>query len=74
MKEVAPSPALRTWFGHEPNKFAEFREKYNAELRGNPAVEELRRLHEKHGTVTLLYAARDARINHAQVLRDFLTK
>ncbi len=72
LKEVAPSPALRTWFGHKPERFAEFSKKYRAELKANPAVEELRALVRKHKTVTLLYGARDTEHNHAVVLKGRL--
>ena len=72
LKEVAPSPELRVWFGHEPDRFAEFSVRYKDELGRNPAVQKLRDSIEENGDVTLLYAARDATINHAAVLRDYL--
>jgi uncharacterized protein YeaO (DUF488 family) len=71
MKEVAPSAALRTWFGHKPERFAEFRQRYAAEMADNPALTELRKL--GHGKqVTLLYGARDPEQNQAAVLLDLL--
>ena len=70
-KEVAPSPALRKWFGHKPERFAEFRKRYRAELKGNPAVTELRAT---KGKLTLLYGARDPKINHAIVLAAVLKR
>ncbi|SRR5581483_2625409 len=73
MKDVAPSPRLRQWFGHDPERFAEFRRRYQAELAKNPQLPELRRLG-RGKTVTLLYAARDPSINHARVLQAFLKK
>ncbi|HVV67073.1 MAG TPA: DUF488 domain-containing protein [Candidatus Saccharimonadales bacterium] len=73
LKEVAPSPNLRTWFGHKPERFAEFSAKYKDELEQNPAVPGLRDIIKKNDTVTLLYAARDPKINHAAVLKDYLT-
>jgi uncharacterized protein YeaO (DUF488 family) len=71
-KDIAPSPDLRTWFGHKPERFDEFRVRYREELRSNPAVQAMRELHDGHDTVTLLYAARDPKINHAVVLEEFL--
>jgi uncharacterized protein YeaO (DUF488 family) len=62
---------LRTWFGHIPARFSDFRRKYEAELSRNPEVSELRRLG-RGQRVTLLYAAGDPQINHAQVLRAVL--
>jgi uncharacterized protein YeaO (DUF488 family) len=70
LKEVAPSPELRTWFDHRPDRFAEFARRYTSELDANPAVAELHALLGAHPTVTLLYGARDAEINHAVVLAN----
>lgn len=71
MKDVAPSPELRQWFHHDPERFAEFGRRYTSELRGNPALAELRKLG-RDRRVTLLYAAHDPKVNHAQVLRSAL--
>ena len=73
MKDVAPTPRLRVWFGHDPEKFAEFRRRYTRELKGNPAVAELRKLG-RSKRVTLLYAAHDPKVNHALVLQSALTR
>jgi uncharacterized protein YeaO (DUF488 family) len=72
LKEIAPSPELREWFGHDPARFHEFSRRYRAELAAND--EAVGRLDEllKHGRVTLLYAARDTAHNQAVVLADFL--
>lgn len=71
LKDVAPSPELRVWFDHKPERFAEFSAKYTDELSHNPAAASLQELIAK-GPVTLLYAAKDPRVNHAVVLQDFL--
>lgn len=71
MKDVAPSVPLRLWFGHDPDRFAEFGRKYKAELAKNPALAELRELG-KGKVITLLYAAHDPKINHAVVLQSVL--
>jgi uncharacterized protein YeaO (DUF488 family) len=73
MKDIAPSPSLRQWFGHEPDKFAEFKRRYTTELRKNPALSNLRKLG-KDQTVTLLYGARDPEVNHAVVLLSLLRR
>lgn len=73
MKDVAPSDALRRWFGHKPERWAEFRRRYLAELKGNPAVEKLRQL-AAEGPLTLVYGARDQAHNDAVVLAEQLTK
>lgn len=72
LKDVAPSPDLRQWFGHEPARFDEFSERYKEELRHNTAVKGLLDLAKQHKQVTLLYGAKDPKTNHAVVLRDFL--
>lgn len=72
LKEVAPSPELRTWFGHMPERFAEFQEKYTQELMLNPSVATLQALANKNEQVTLLYGAKDPVHNHAVVLQLFL--
>lgn len=74
LKDVAPSPELRVWFGHDPEKFTQFRQRYSAELRQNPAAKELDMLLKQHPDATLLYGAKDKAINHAVVLRDFLLR
>ena len=70
-KDVAPTTALRQWFGHKPARWPEFRIRYTAELKRNPAVDALRKL-ARGKTVTLLYGARDEDHNQAVVLAAFL--
>ncbi|WP_374717594.1 DUF488 domain-containing protein [Neobacillus sp.] len=76
-KEVAPSPGLRKWFGHKPERFADFRQRYVRELAEDPVrhdkIEQLRELVQQ-GTITLLYAAKDESHNHATVLRDVVLR
>ena len=73
LKEIAPSTELRKWFAHDPEKWPEFKKRYVAELKENPAVAQIRD-HLQKGKVCLLYAARDEVHNEAQVLKDFLSK
>jgi uncharacterized protein YeaO (DUF488 family) len=74
MKEIAPSDGLRKWFGHQPERWPEFQKRYRAELaRKNELVEKLCQAEKKHGTVTLLFGAKDQEHNQAVVLRDFLS-
>ncbi|AMB59214.1 DUF488 domain-containing protein [Microterricola viridarii] len=76
LKDAAPSPALRTWWGHDPARLGEFAARYRAELASDPAavaaVERLRALAASNPTLTLVYGARDPQVNHAAVLRDYL--
>ncbi|HVZ27036.1 MAG TPA: DUF488 family protein [Rhizomicrobium sp.] len=67
MKEVAPSARLRQWFGHKPERFVEFRHRYRKELAGSAGLARLKKLG-RDEKVTLLYGAKDPKINHAVVL------
>lgn len=72
LKEIAPSDELRKWFGHDPERWAEFQKRYREELKGKgEAVEQLRGLIAK-GKVTLLFGAHDEKHNNAVVLADYL--
>lgn len=71
LKDVAPSTALRRWYGHEPARWEEFRQRYRTELKGQPALDALR-AQARQGTITLVYAARDVQHTHALVLKELL--
>lgn len=71
MKDIAPSPKLRIWFNHEPEKFGEFSRLYREELEGNAGVQKIREML-KTKNITLVYAAKDPMVNHAVVLRDVI--
>lgn len=72
IKEIAPSTALRKWFGHDPARWQEFRRLYASEVRERP--QELRNLRARarQGPITLVYSAHDEAHNDAVVLRDIL--
>lgn len=72
LQDIAPSAELRKWFGHDPDRWETFRERYRAELaeQGEP-LEELVEAAEA-GRVTLVYGARDERHNNAVVLKEVL--
>jgi uncharacterized protein YeaO (DUF488 family) len=75
MKEIAPSDELRKWFGHEPRRWSEFQKKYRAELaQKKDLIAELKSLEKKHGTLTLLFGAKDEEHNQAVVLLNLLKK
>lgn len=74
MKDLAPSPDLRVWFNHEPERFAEFSARYTDELSRSTAVADFQKQVAGHDTVTLLYAAHDPKINHAIVLQHYLSE
>jgi uncharacterized protein YeaO (DUF488 family) len=73
MKEVAPSDALRKSFCHDVNKWPEFQKRYRAELKEKrELLAELKKIEKQHGTMTLLYGAKDTKHNQAVVLADVL--
>jgi uncharacterized protein YeaO (DUF488 family) len=73
-KELAPSAELRRWFGHDPERFAEFRRRYADELRNErPRLAELRR-RARSGPLTLVYSAHDTEHNDAVVLAEVLRR
>lgn len=76
LKDVAPSNELRTWYGHDPAKWAEFRRRYTSELRKAPAKEALDELvrRARRGRVTLLYSSRVEDINNASVLEQIVNR
>lgn len=75
LKDVAPSARLRKWFGHDPERFAEFTHRYREELQAperSAALERLREAARAQGSVTLLFGARDQTHNHAALLLEVL--
>lgn len=73
-KELAPSDALRRWFGHDPARWAEFQKRYFAELDPAANLWNLLRKTAQIKTVTLLHAARDAQHNNAVALKNYLER
>jgi O-6-methylguanine DNA methyltransferase len=73
LKELAPSTQLRTWFGHDPARWTEFRRRYHRELAATDARRELLAMAERQ-PVTLLFAAKDPDHNNAVALREHVTR
>ena len=72
LKDVAPSTALRRWFGHDPKKWSEFRRRYFRELTANTAALEPIIEAGRHGPVTLVYSSHDLEHNNAVALKDYV--
>jgi uncharacterized protein YeaO (DUF488 family) len=74
LKEIAPSTELRKWFGHDPDRWEEFKERYRAELEEAGKMEVLRNIAERarEENVTLLFGAKDTRHNDARALEAFI--
>ena len=73
VKEIAPSTWLRTWFGHDPSRRREFRDRYIRELRTKPELVRQLRQEAKEGTVTLVFSAKDCDHANAVVLKEVLS-
>jgi uncharacterized protein YeaO (DUF488 family) len=74
MKDVAPSPELRKWYGHDPEKWQEFQKRYREELTDDAHREAFSQLQQaaREGPLTLVYAAHDEERNSAAVLKHVL--
>src|ERR1700761_3495442 len=71
-KDLAPTTTLRTWFGHKPELWTDFKKRYIAELRQNPAVETFIEKNKTRKRITLLFGAKDEQHTHAIVLQQYL--
>lgn len=72
LRDLAPSAELRKWFGHDPERWEDFRERYFRELDAGPeGLDELLAL-ARQGLVTLVFGAKDTERNNAAALRDYL--
>ncbi|MHB9097503.1 MAG: DUF488 domain-containing protein [Syntrophales bacterium] len=74
LKDIAPSAELRKWFGHDPVKWHDFKNRYQGELKEKTGIVERLRQEARTRTVTLLFAARDAEHNNAVVLREVIAR
>jgi len=74
LKDIAPSSELRKWFGHDPEKWKEFRKRYNEELKKNEEQVSLLKDQIKKGKVTLVYGAKDEEHNEAFVLKELFSR
>jgi uncharacterized protein YeaO (DUF488 family) len=72
LKDIAPSPELRAWFGHDPTKWEQFYKRYWAELERKQDLINLLKQKSKEGTVTFVYAAQNEKHNSAVILKAFL--
>lgn len=70
LKDIAPSSALRKWFGHDPDRWDEFKNRYYLELKQNEEPGSILRDHIRKGAVTLVYAAKDEKHNGALALKE----
>jgi uncharacterized protein YeaO (DUF488 family) len=73
-KELAPSNDLRKWFGHDPERWEEFKERYRAELEEAGTMEEVREISDmaEEGNVTFIFGAKNTEYNNARALEAFI--
>jgi uncharacterized protein YeaO (DUF488 family) len=72
LKDIGPTDELRQWFGHEPDRWPEFRRRYFAELAGKADLLQQISERARQGKVTLLFGAHDREMNNAVVLKEYL--
>ncbi len=70
LKDIAPSPELRQWFAHDPDRWEEFQRRYREELAGKLEIIQMLRGKIRQGTITFIFAARDRARNSAVVLKE----
>ncbi len=73
LKDIAPSDELRKWFGHEPEKWAEFKRRYFEELKDKKELVDLI-VEKASGGVTLLYGTKEEKYNNARALKEYIDK
>ena len=72
IKEIAPSTELRRWYGHDPDKWTEFKSRYAAELDANPGEVEILLEEIQAGIVTFLYSSKEEQLNNAVALKEYI--
>ena len=72
IKEIAPSTELRHWYGHDPQKWTEFKKRYTAELEANPENVEAILEEVQAGIVTFLYSSKEEQLNNAVALKEYI--
>lgn len=74
LKNIAPTTELRKWFGHDPEKWEEFKKRYLTELKNNDEQVSILKDEIKKGPVTLIYGAKDEEHNEALFLKNYLSR
>jgi uncharacterized protein YeaO (DUF488 family) len=74
LREIAPSPDLRKWFGHDVNRWTEFKERYFEELQDKSRLVDELINKAREGQVTLLFATKDCEHNNAVALDEYFTQ
>ena len=72
LREISPSNELRKWYGHDPQKWGEFKKRYAREIEGKGEDLDLLVKKAKEGTVTFLFSSKEEKLNNAQALKEFV--
>lgn len=71
-KELAPSNELRRWYGHDPEKWPEFKVRYFTEIAANPELVRELLSYIREGTVTFVYSSQEQTLNNALALKEYI--
>ena len=71
-KDIAPSRELRKWFGHDPERWSEFKRRYFRELESKPDTVRALLDYVRAGTVTFLYGSKERRLNNVVALKKYV--
>ena len=71
-KEIAPSTELRKWYGHDPDKWPEFKRRYFKELQSKSDAVQALLDYIRTGKVTLVYGSKEQRLNNVAALKEYL--
>src|SRR5579859_3033435 len=71
-RDIAPSNEMRKWYGHDPEKWKEFKSRYEAELKKHDDLVEALKAKANDKTLTLLYSSKEVRLNNAVALKEIL--
>ncbi len=75
MKEIAPSDDLRKWFSHDPEKWEEFKKRYEKQLAAKQELlQKIKQLEKERKIITFLYAAKNTEYNNAVALKAIIEK
>jgi uncharacterized protein YeaO (DUF488 family) len=72
MRDISPSNELRQWYGHDPDKWTEFKKKYLGEIKEKKEEFDLLRKKARQGTVTFLFSSKEEKLNNAAALKEFV--
>ncbi len=72
LREISPSTALRKWFGHDPDKWEDFKTRYSRELDGRPKEVGALLDRMREGPLTIVFASKEQRFNNAVALKEYL--